>query len=184
MGFLEVDSFGHAIPRKTYNFDIRSMVLQLRTVLRVKSSARTGHLTASRLSSSLSLILSGLPPLRALAFARLGARLAPHASRDSVDLRQSPTHDSSGDRPLALTRSAQKERTRATATLRTGLRVGQRRTSSCSRQGPARAQPIPPAPCKSRVRLTAVARPPRAARARRLAHFLHTHLDGHVALPP
>jgi hypothetical protein len=40
-----------------------------------------------------------------------------------------------------------------------------------------------PAPCKLRVRLTAVACPPRAPCARRSAHFLDTHLDGHSAPP-
>jgi hypothetical protein len=47
-----VGSIGHELFMKTYSYDARAILLQLQTILRGKSSAQTGHLTASRLSSS------------------------------------------------------------------------------------------------------------------------------------
>jgi hypothetical protein len=59
--FSVVDSFGHALSRKTYSYDTVPIVLRLETISRDKSSARPGHLTASRLSSSLSLVAATRP---------------------------------------------------------------------------------------------------------------------------
>jgi hypothetical protein len=59
--FSVVDSFGHALSRKTYSYDTVPIVLRLETISRDKSSARPDHLTASRLSSSLSLVAATRP---------------------------------------------------------------------------------------------------------------------------
>jgi hypothetical protein len=87
VGFSVIDSIGHALSRKTYSDDTGPIVLRLGTISRDNSSARPGHLTASRLASSLSLIPSGLAPSLALALARLGAHSAHHGSCDLVKLR-------------------------------------------------------------------------------------------------
>jgi hypothetical protein len=53
-----VDSMGHGLSRKTFSYDARPIVLRLRTISRGKSSARAGHLTASRLAFTSPLSLS------------------------------------------------------------------------------------------------------------------------------
>jgi hypothetical protein len=122
-GFSTVNSIGSALPRKSDKSDTRPTGSRLGTVSRVKSSARAGHLTASRLSSR-PLVLPALSPSLAFALAGLDARSARRGSHKSAELCRSPTHDSGGDRAPALTRPARQGRARTTAILSTGSRVG------------------------------------------------------------
>jgi hypothetical protein len=101
--FSILDSIDHTLPRKTYSFDTRPTVLQLGTILRVKSSMQAGHLTALQplsLATSCShpcLLLLALAFALALALACLGTHLVWHSLHKLAELGLSTTHNSSGN---------------------------------------------------------------------------------------